>query len=245
MWTGVAHFVLLTRSTGANLIAKQAEEQQKAKRLVERGVLSSTHLLSLMYAGEMCVWLLGHTRARTPGRGDADAGSAREDTATCSDGSVDDIEDGDGSARIAVRGRMPRVLQLYTHTRHDDGDDRDGADDLHAQQSQQQQQQRRCFACKQEQARLQTCARCHCVWYCGRECQVADWKRHKVSCRLCTELEGLRTRDGVRQCAQNCLSLYVHVIETHRELSDWKTERAKQLLVSLGGGHGVATVASS
>ena len=30
---------------------------------------------------------------------------------------------------------------------------------------------------------LKTCARCGQVWYCGRECQTADWKVHKLVCK--------------------------------------------------------------
>tara|TARA_B110001452_G_scaffold267119_1_gene275853 strand:- start:434 stop:1057 length:624 start_codon:yes stop_codon:yes gene_type:complete len=30
---------------------------------------------------------------------------------------------------------------------------------------------------------LKTCERCGLVRYCGRECQVADWRRHKNTCR--------------------------------------------------------------
>lgn len=34
---------------------------------------------------------------------------------------------------------------------------------------------------------LQTCRRCGLVRYCGRECQVADWKEHKKTCQPCKE----------------------------------------------------------
>ena len=26
------------------------------------------------------------------------------------------------------------------------------------------------------------CSRCRNVWYCGRDCQVADWEAHKAMC---------------------------------------------------------------
>jgi len=32
---------------------------------------------------------------------------------------------------------------------------------------------------------LKTCNRCRLVRYCGRECQVADWKQHKKACQPC------------------------------------------------------------
>jgi hypothetical protein len=38
-----------------------------------------------------------------------------------------------------------------------------------------------CSNCREEAS--QRCSRCQKVWYCGRECQVGDWKRHKTSCK--------------------------------------------------------------
>jgi len=35
-----------------------------------------------------------------------------------------------------------------------------------------------------ERKRLNQCARCKAVNYCGRECQVADWKEHKKLCKI-------------------------------------------------------------
>ena len=34
-----------------------------------------------------------------------------------------------------------------------------------------------------EPGNLKKCGRCEMVYYCGRECQVTDWNRHKKSCR--------------------------------------------------------------
>jgi len=34
---------------------------------------------------------------------------------------------------------------------------------------------------------LKTCDRCGLMRYCGRECQVADWKQHKKTCRSCKD----------------------------------------------------------
>jgi hypothetical protein len=34
---------------------------------------------------------------------------------------------------------------------------------------------------------LMKCSTCKATYYCGRECQVADWKSHKIMCKLATE----------------------------------------------------------
>ena len=67
--------------------------------------------------------------------------------------------------------------------------------------------------CKPEST--QRCSKCKYVWYCGRECQVADWKSHKKMCKAMAafrcppaapapaaaspaEVEALREKLGVR-----------------------------------------------
>lgn len=35
-----------------------------------------------------------------------------------------------------------------------------------------------------ERSKASTCSRCRQAFYCSRECQVADWKRHKIICGL-------------------------------------------------------------
>lgn len=51
-----------------------------------------------------------------------------------------------------------------------------------------------CHSCKRgalTHSKLVTCARCHVIRYCGKECQTSDWKFHKDWCqgfhRLCQE----------------------------------------------------------
>jgi hypothetical protein len=39
-----------------------------------------------------------------------------------------------------------------------------------------------CAKCGASDCKLQKCSRCSKVYYCGRDCQVADWKRHKRVC---------------------------------------------------------------
>jgi len=45
--------------------------------------------------------------------------------------------------------------------------------------------QNRCGHCQKEKppSQLSSCGRCKNIRYCGSECQRADWKRHKKSCK--------------------------------------------------------------
>lgn len=42
-----------------------------------------------------------------------------------------------------------------------------------------------CVVCRAEAE--QRCSRCHTEWYCSRQCQVQDWKRHKGLCTVIVE----------------------------------------------------------
>jgi hypothetical protein len=44
-------------------------------------------------------------------------------------------------------------------------------------------QRPRCAACGKADVQMQRCSRCKAVSYCGRECQAADWKAHKPTCK--------------------------------------------------------------
>lgn len=42
-----------------------------------------------------------------------------------------------------------------------------------------------CAACDKSGAvvKLRSCTRCKKVWYCGKDCQASDWRRHKKDCK--------------------------------------------------------------
>jgi hypothetical protein len=54
----------------------------------------------------------------------------------------------------------------------------------------------RCCNCleEKESKALRACASCDRVCYCGKECQKADWKRHKGSCKLWSEEKKKKAR---------------------------------------------------
>lgn len=43
---------------------------------------------------------------------------------------------------------------------------------------------------------LKTCNRCRLTRYCGPECQKADWKKHKATCRPCVPISSFSTPSG-------------------------------------------------
>jgi len=45
----------------------------------------------------------------------------------------------------------------------------------------------RCGYCGQPVSRANCCSRCHCTYYCGRECQRSHWKVHKLVCQSALE----------------------------------------------------------
>ena len=46
-----------------------------------------------------------------------------------------------------------------------------------------------CAVCDVKKATVSACVRCKAIWYCGKECQVKDWKNgHKHDCIKCDVL---------------------------------------------------------
>jgi len=45
----------------------------------------------------------------------------------------------------------------------------------------------RCANCAAIVSKANCCSRCHCTYYCGRECQRAHWKTHKKECKSSEE----------------------------------------------------------
>lgn len=50
---------------------------------------------------------------------------------------------------------------------------------------------RRCEVadCERRGDDVKTCGRCSCAYYCGKEHQSQDWKRHKLDCKALAKLE--------------------------------------------------------
>ena len=46
-----------------------------------------------------------------------------------------------------------------------------------------------CFTCGKSGAKLSSCSQCHRAYYCNRECQRKDWKRHKRACAAAVAAE--------------------------------------------------------
>ena len=44
-------------------------------------------------------------------------------------------------------------------------------------------QQQKCGATAATNTNMKKCSICQIVFYCSKECQKADWRRHKVDCR--------------------------------------------------------------
>lgn len=42
---------------------------------------------------------------------------------------------------------------------------------------------RKCSSCQKAHVDLRACARCGCVQYCEKACQVQDWPSHKTVCK--------------------------------------------------------------
>ncbi|KAJ7055534.1 hypothetical protein C8F01DRAFT_1158544 [Mycena amicta] len=66
---------------------------------------------------------------------------------------------------------------------------------------------------KQETKALEfkRCAGCHTISYCGKECQKADWSRHKEACREHTELK--RARKGFMKGKGNVTDMPVFSLD--------------------------------
>ena len=49
-----------------------------------------------------------------------------------------------------------------------------------------------CFTCGTSGAKLRSCGQCHRAYYCDRQCQRRDWKRHKRACAAAVAAEAKR-----------------------------------------------------
>ena len=44
-----------------------------------------------------------------------------------------------------------------------------------------------CAYCHVPNVGTHRCSRCHAQFYCGRDCQLADWRNHKADCKMLTK----------------------------------------------------------
>ncbi|VDN06160.1 unnamed protein product [Thelazia callipaeda] len=51
--------------------------------------------------------------------------------------------------------------------------------------------ERACIYCHASDVKLKTCDRCFDAFYCNRQCQIADWQEHKISCRSRSQVEAV------------------------------------------------------
>ena len=65
---------------------------------------------------------------------------------------------------------------------------------------------RECNSCGKASDRLKHCSRCRKVYYCDRNCQQADWPRHKSTCAADSEdnLESLKPVIDIRDACASC-----------------------------------------
>lgn len=59
--------------------------------------------------------------------------------------------------------------------------------------------QTKCSCCLKEADQLKVCSRCHCTYYCGRECQTKHFPSHKRECKVVlSELLKRYSSDGIQ-----------------------------------------------
>lgn len=59
---------------------------------------------------------------------------------------------------------------------------------------------RQCAFCRWNQPPMYRCVNCKMMYYCSRECQRADWDRHRIDCAATSEpLEKERVVTDIHQ----------------------------------------------
>lgn len=175
-------------------------EQLKARQLIEKGVLSSTHLLSLMYAGELCAWHLEFLPCNYQQGADDSRSHSTQD--------VNELH-----PEVERSTYMQTALTMFPT--------RDNPTTSVG---------KLCFTCQERKIKVFACSQCHAVEYCSRGCQRQDWPDHKQACSITARTTHLQQISGIRLFGRECLSLYLQVISAHHELKHgWKTDRASDL----------------
>jgi hypothetical protein len=90
-----------------------------------------------------------------------------------------------------------------------------------------------------DSAKLMKCQRCKLAYYCSRDCQVADWKKHK---KLCNELVGIANESpsstSTHKAAQTTMGAFIHancfdiITEVYKKTQEYNVLK-KELFVAI------------
>ena len=83
------------------------------------------------------------------------------------------------------------------------------------------------------QLKLMACAKCHQAFYCSKECQKADWKKHKPQCSTATSKDSKRTEASLQSVQNFALTNYADIVEKILECCDEMGVKKEELLVEV------------
>ena len=102
---------------------------------------------------------------------------------------------------------------------------------------------RKCQKCKKPNAQS-TCGKCNRVYYCGRECQLAEWSQHKRNCYSLEQQQHMRSAatDSLfasitKKIAGNVIILNAWYRESRGYIEVQISESLDELLLSSPGSH--------
>ena len=83
------------------------------------------------------------------------------------------------------------------------------------------------------QLKLMACAKCHQAFYCSKECQKADWKKHKPQCSTATSKDSKRTEASMQSVQNFAMRNYADIVEGLLECCDETGLKKEELLVEI------------
>jgi hypothetical protein len=83
------------------------------------------------------------------------------------------------------------------------------------------------------QLKLMACSKCQQAFYCSKECQKADWKKHKPQCGTSTSKDRKRTEASQHSLLNFARNNYIEIMEGLLECCDETGLKKKELLVEV------------